>query len=126
MLRLDEDALVCDLAETYGVYDWRALPVKTVATLSAGLRPDSRIMMKMSGAKVSMRDMLLMGIFDNTSLLFWSKTKDAENGRNKPKSLLASLDDKKETDIKSYTSGEEFLKDRERIIAKIRGNTDGG
>ena len=32
------------MAETYGVYDLRALPLQTVAVLAQGLRPDARIM----------------------------------------------------------------------------------
>jgi len=38
MLELDEDALVCDLAETYGIYNYRSLPATLVATFSVGLR----------------------------------------------------------------------------------------
>ena len=49
MIRLDRDALICDLAETYHIYDMRSLPLQTVATLSAGLRDDSRIKMKAGG-----------------------------------------------------------------------------
>ena len=49
MIRFDEDALICDLAETYHIYDYRSLPVKLVATLSAGLRDDSRIKLKAAG-----------------------------------------------------------------------------
>lgn len=43
----DRDALICDIAETYGVYDLGALPLQTVAVLAQGLRHDARIMMKL-------------------------------------------------------------------------------
>lgn len=127
MLRLDEDALVCDLAETYGIFDWRALPVRTVATLSAGLRPDSRIMMKLSGTDFMLRDLLLASIFDNTALLLWAQTKDGEKGRNRPKSLLASFlnENKGNKGIKTYESGEDFEKDRQRILEKIKRSENG-
>ncbi len=46
MVNLDEAALICDLAETYGIYDYRQLPLRTVAVLSAGLRDDARIIKK--------------------------------------------------------------------------------
>ena len=36
MIFTDEEALICDLAETYQIFDYRSLPVRTVATLSAG------------------------------------------------------------------------------------------
>lgn len=45
MMNISEDALICDLAETYHIYDMRSLPLRTVATLSAGLREDSRIVL---------------------------------------------------------------------------------
>lgn len=123
MLKLDKDALICDLAETYGIYDWRSLPVRTVATLSAGLRDDSRIMMKLSGQTVSARDQLLAGIFDHVALIMWSKTKDAEHNRNRPKSILMAMlhpEGKGNNDLMKYASGEDFMKDRERILAVIK------
>lgn len=43
MILTDEDALICDLAETYNVLDYRALPVRTTAALASGLRADARI-----------------------------------------------------------------------------------
>ena len=33
MIASSEDALVCDMAETYGVFDYRALPVPLLAKL---------------------------------------------------------------------------------------------
>ncbi|MBQ4177615.1 MAG: hypothetical protein II640_09125, partial [Lachnospiraceae bacterium] len=59
MINADEDALICDLAETYGIFDMESLPVKLVATLAMGLRGDSRIKMKISGAVLSRRDLIL-------------------------------------------------------------------
>lgn len=43
MIATDEDALICDLAETYHVFDYRGLPLKTAAALASGLRNDARI-----------------------------------------------------------------------------------
>ena len=69
MLETDEDALICDLAETYGVYDYESLPVQTVAALSIGLRGDSRIRMKLSGMKLTLTESLLAMIADNLALI---------------------------------------------------------
>ncbi len=41
MISRDEDALICDLAETYQIYNYKSLPARLVATLSVGLRDDS-------------------------------------------------------------------------------------
>ena len=43
MMAVNRDALICDLAETYGILDCQALPALLLATLSCGLRADSRI-----------------------------------------------------------------------------------
>ena len=48
MMAVDRDAWICDLAETYRIFDYRALPVGLLATLSFGLREDSRIKQKMN------------------------------------------------------------------------------
>ena len=41
MIATDEDALICDFAETYHIYDYRSLDVEYAATLAYGLRDDS-------------------------------------------------------------------------------------
>lgn len=115
MLKVDENALICDLAETYQIYDYRQLPPTKVAVFAIGLRDDSRIKMKLSGAKVSPEILLLSGIVDRLNLLLWTKTKDAEKGLNKPKSILDELYNK-ESDISAFTSGKEFEEERRRLI----------
>lgn len=110
MLEADEDALVCDLAETYGIYDYESLPVQTVAALSVGLRGDSRIMMKMTGSDLTRTDMILTIIADYLALILWSKTKDGKKGRNKPKSLREIFSKKKKNDIVGFDSPEDFQK----------------
>lgn len=73
MISADRDALICDLAETYGIYDYRSLPVQTVATLSAGLRNNSRIKSIMLGHSMTHdTDVLLGYIYDRlTSLMVY-------------------------------------------------------
>ena len=61
MISADRDALLCDFAETYGIYDFRALPAFTLATLAVGLRDDSRIKMKMHGTRITRTETLLAG-----------------------------------------------------------------
>lgn len=64
MIKADRDALLCDLAETYGIYDIRSLPVHTIATLSSGLREDSRIKMKLRGETAIRPDLIPAMIYD--------------------------------------------------------------
>ena len=123
MINVDEDALICDLAETYGIFDYESLPVKLVATLAVGLRGDSRIKMKVSGAVLSQRDLILSQIADYTALNVWAKTKDAKHGRNKPtpiRELIANANKKDENDdIVGFDTPEEFERERQRIISEV-------
>lgn len=120
MIKIDENALICDLAETYQIYNYRQLPPSMVAIFCIGLRDDSRIKMKLSGAKVSPNILLLSGIIDRLNLLLWSKTKDGSKGVNKPKSILDELYNK-ESDISAFTSGKEFEEERNRLIKLAEG-----
>ena len=91
MVALDEDALICDLAETYGVYDYRALPLQTVATLGLGLSYNSRIKQKMAGIVVPFDTFLLAQAVDNLALLCWLNSKDGANGKNRPQMISEKL-----------------------------------
>lgn len=111
MIRTDETALICDMAETYGIYDWRALPLETAAALASGLREDSRIKRKIAGIPVDTMTLLTAMIVDRLSLLVWSKTKDAEKGENRPGSIvekILDLDKKEENEVEGFQTPEDF------------------
>ena len=91
MIKTDESALICDLAETYHIYDYRSLRVKTVATFSVGLRDNSRIKMAMAGVKYSFDTLLLASILDNLNVRTWTMSENGRNGVNKPKSIVDKL-----------------------------------
>lgn len=117
MMNTDQDALVCDLAETYGIFDMRKLPAVTVATLAAGLRDDSRIKLKVAGENYPLDTMLLAAIADRLSIMIWARTKDGEKGRNRPKmisDILSSKDEVKE--VRGFASGEAFVAKWNEII----------
>ncbi|WP_308533290.1 DUF5361 domain-containing protein [uncultured Peptoniphilus sp.] len=114
MYNLDKDALLCDLAETYHIYDFKSLPLTKIAIFAKGLREDSRIRMKMSQSKFNVKESLLAGILDRLTLILYSKTKDAEKGKNYPKLLLDEAE--KKEDLQGFISGEDFEKMREKII----------
>lgn len=122
MVATDEDALICDLAETYQIYDYRRLPLKMVAVFSFGLREDSRIKMKMNDIGVPFETLLLAGIQDKLNVLIWQQTKDGMNGRNYPASMLALLTKSqkksKTSDLVGFESSEDFLREREKLLRK--------
>lgn len=117
MIALDEDALICDLAETYHIYDYRSLPLQRVAIFCIGLREDSRIKKKISGNKHSIDTLLLASVTDYLSLILWTKTKDGQKGINRPASVLNQLlGSDKENDVTAFNSAEEFEAARKEII----------
>jgi hypothetical protein len=117
MIKADEDALICDFAETYHIYDYKRLPVKLAASLAVGLQPDSRIKIKLSGSKVSPEMMMMAAIIDRLTVLVWMQTKDGQYGRNQPKPVL-SIFEKPESDTISFLSGEDYEKERQRLLKK--------
>lgn len=122
MIKTDENALVCDLAETYHIYDYRRLPLTQVAVFSYGLRDNSRIKMKMSGQKVDFNTLLMANLADMVSILLWTKTKDGQKNKNRPESLVTKIQSpgKKAKDLSTFTSGKDFEKVRNELIDKLR------
>lgn len=128
MIALDEDALVCDLAETYQIYDYKQLPLNEVAVFAYGLRDDSRIKQIMSDQIVPLETTLLASIVDRLSLSLWLQTKDGQKGVNRPASIADQLikRDKSENDRKDYLvfeSGEDFENYRKALLAKTGGES---
>ena len=113
MINFDENALICDFAETYHIYDYRSLPVQLAATLSAGLRDNSRIKLAMAGAPASQETLLLAAIADRVELFRYGFSEDATKGINQPTSIIGAIygtELKKEnkTGVKSFATVEEF------------------
>ena len=124
MIQTDEDALICDLAETYGIFDYRQLPADQVAVFALGLRDDSRIKLAMTNSKVPFETFLLAGVLDRLSALVWFKTTDGQKGINKPLMVAEELTGKtkaKERKEMIFDSGEDFEEYRQKILEKIGG-----
>jgi hypothetical protein len=122
MIERSEDSLICDLAETYHVYDMRSFRASYIATLAAGLREDSRIMMLFSGNKIRPSLLLQAASLDKLALLWWAETKDGQKNRNRPESVVESLTkENKQTEEPPivFESAEEFNKTREEMIRRI-------
>src|SRR5690625_768145 len=92
MIKTDEDALICDLAEIYNIYDYIQLPLSKVAVFSYRLRNDSRIRMKMNNEQlVPLDTLLLAGISDKVNTLLWFQTNDGQTGKYRPTPINDSL-----------------------------------
>lgn len=124
MIRQDEDALICDLAETYRIYDYRQLPLLQVAVFAYGLRDDSRIKKIISNQVVSLDTLLFASMVDRLSLSLWLQTKDGQKGTNRPNSIVDQLTKREEKDEKDYLvfkSGEDFENYRKKLLTKMGG-----
>ena len=115
MVGLDEGALTCDFAEVYHVLDWRALPVRTAATLAMGLGPDSRIMRKLSGVPITMDTLLLAAIMDALHVLAWQNTKNGVKGKNPPTLIAEKLMETPKEEI-GFDTIDDFRKWRESML----------
>jgi hypothetical protein len=122
MIALDEDALICDLAETYQIYDYRSLPLKTVATLAAGLRENSRIKLLASGSPVNQDTLLLATIADRVELFRFGFSKDADKKEPPPSLLRMLLGEEKpvknNSGARTFRSADELNKE----LARLRGD----
>lgn len=115
MMEIDEAALICDLAETYHILDYRSLPVQLVATLSAGLRGDSRIKLKAADTSVDLETIILAAIADNLTML--RAGMDRKN-RSKPFLFTEAINgERKKQKARGFRTAEEF----EAALKRIRG-----
>ncbi len=121
MISVDEDALVCDLAETYGIFEMREVPVHTLAVLADGLKPESRIKNEITGREMGIDDLdvnvdtiLLANLCDLLSLLIWGFSTDAQEGKNMPVSMVDVLLHREthatnNNDLETYETPDDFM-----------------
>lgn len=121
MIKVDEHALICDLAETYNIYDYKQLPLTTVAVFAYGLRNDSRIKMKLNGMSDVNDTLLLAKISDSLSTLVWHNTEDGHKGNNPPQKIVSVIFGEEITsnrNVLTFETGEDFIKQRQKLINK--------
>lgn len=120
MITADEEALICDFAETYGIYNYRKLPLKTAAILAAGLRDNSRIKIKLSGLNAAPETILNAAIADRIGMLVWMQSKDGVKNQNRPASILDKIlnPEKKKEDVTTFATGQDFEDEWNRLSGK--------
>lgn len=107
--------LVCDLAETYHVFNMQSQPASFIAALTAGLSQESRTKRKLSGRKYSTDTLLLACILDAVNMRVWQNTKDAQKGRGRPKSVYEALTQTEET-LHGFNTAEDFETYRKKLL----------
>lgn len=117
MIHTDENALICDLAQTYHIFNYKELPINTVATLSVGLSDDSRIKKKLRNVQSLPAYLVDAFIVDALNILIWQNTADGSKGENRPDSILQKmLGESEESDMLTFASGDDFEKYRKELI----------
>lgn len=113
MIKIDRDALICDLAEIYHIYSLDSLPVLTVATLAVGLRENSRIKLKMTGQRAPTIEILLATMIDRFTAF-------ASGGKIEESILEMLIADPRDTenDLEAFESAEAFEARRNEIIRR--------
>lgn len=99
--------MICDLAQTYGIFNYKDMSPDLVATLALGLPDHSRVKMKICKQRLTLEQGLLAFILDDLNLLLWSKQK--KRGR-RPKSIYKTLtaEKKPKDELKSFDSEEAY------------------
>lgn len=116
MLAVDRDALICDMAETYRIYDIYAFRPKQVAVFASGLGPDSRIRLKLAGISPRSTQELLAHIADNLAILRYRFT--AQSGDDLPTLFTDLIQDnqpEKSGAVESYQDGNAFSEAWKRL-----------
>jgi len=113
MLAIDENLFICDMAETYHVLDYKALPVETLAVLASGLRDSSRIKMKMAGLTYIPPEMIFPQIADYLMII----ARNLSGSKKRDMKLLTDLMQKgveKNQQAVGFASGDDFRAEWER------------
>lgn len=119
LVAADEDNLICDLAETYGILQYRAHPARLIATLASGLRDDSRVKMRLAGLNAPLDTLLLAVHADH---LTWLCT--GQPGRIADAMMTGSAS-AADGPLLGFDSGEDFDAARSAIIREVSKNSDG-
>lgn len=117
-----EEEIICDLAQTYHIYDYKKHKPSFIAILVKGLEDDSRLRVRVNKLQTKPSLVLQAGIIDRLNILIWQNTKDGAKNRNKPKPLLPSNEEKeKDRNYKVYADSKSFEKERKKLLKTIGG-----
>lgn len=108
--------LECDMAEFYGIHDYKNFKLRHIAVLACGLGEKSRIKKQLNDRPYETDTYLLAHIVDRLSLIWWSKTVDAQENMNYPKMMINILNNIQEPSEYESMTIEEYEQTRAAII----------
>lgn len=119
MIRIDSEALECDLAETYHILNMRELSPSRIALFSVGLRENSRIKKKLCNMQTDFNMIINASISDKLSIII---SMLAGKDSQKPVLLVDKLiKSEKNAESVGFDSGVDFLEYRNKLINKMEG-----
>lgn len=121
-IKKDENALICDFAEYYHIYDYKRLPARYAGILAHGLRAGSRCVMSVTGQTINPDSLLLATISDELQIVMYQQRAIAGSKHNpKPRLVTDQIkqDAQKNQKCESFDSPEEFKRQREQIIKGV-------
>lgn len=83
-----KDKVICDLAETYRIYDYRSVPVPLLATLVSGLGPNSRVGMELDGRRESTLTIYVAELCDMVEAVIYGLAKKKSDADRASRLLL--------------------------------------
>jgi len=111
------DALICDFAQYYGIYELEKFDLKYLSILACGLPSESRTKKKLIGFKYSMSELMMASIIDHLAILIAQGVR--KKNVKKPQSMVQIMTEKKEeNEIQTFKTPEEFERERKRIIGE--------
>lgn len=116
MLAVDKNAFICDLAETYNIYDYKRVPGRLLGILAAGLGENTRIGKKINGVKGTVTEVLLAQILDGVRFLCWAQTEDGRKGKHRPKSVASEFFVSEDKNKAKTMSVDDFERIRKKIV----------
>lgn len=96
------------MAETYGIFDYKAEKPSLIATLAVGLPESSRIKRKFSGVNLTIEQMLLAMLVDGVNISIWQRGGGKKS--RKPVSIFKKMTEKEKPkdELMSFRSPEEY------------------
>jgi len=117
MRAICKDALICDFAEYYHLYDLHSVDLRTASVLACGLPADSRSIRKITGQKYSLEMIIRMKTLDTLASIEHAYVSvHSKRKVPRPQSIFKLLSGKTDKDVQAFRSGAEFEIARERLL----------
>lgn len=123
MISICEDELICDMAEYYRIYDYRKYDALYIATLTFGLRRNSRVMMRLAEYKYTTSERMSFLIYDAVNWIKWSRSQAAQEPNATPPESLYHLLVEAETNsekVQSFDTIDDFEAERRKRLEELR------